>query len=159
MMGIVWNRIKVDKTYIAHTHTQTHIHLHTHTPHGVVVVWPPARQGAVAVCERCDLPVIEPHCNLLLEQGWPSYGWRRVGLSDGGRVIGRAKKEGINFYMGVWYMFYVKSSVKQTGPRVSREFAAVAPGTQPAPPRVCLLEHVNAQRRTAVHWVLLLGPL
>ena len=30
---------------------------HTHTHHGVVVVWPPERQGTVAVCERCELPV------------------------------------------------------------------------------------------------------
>ena len=63
-------------------------------------MWPPARQGTVAVCKRCKLLVRDPRCNLRLDQGRPSYGWQRVGLSDDGRVIGRAKKEGRNSYEG-----------------------------------------------------------
>ena len=63
-------------------------------------MWPSARQGTAAVCERCELPVQEPRCNLRSEQGQPSYGWRRVAISYGGRAIGRAKKEGRNSYGG-----------------------------------------------------------
>ena len=43
----------------------------------------------------------EPCCDLQSEQGRPIYGWRRVAISDGGRAIGRAKKEGRNSYGGV----------------------------------------------------------
>ena len=49
-------------------------------------------QGRMGGCERCELPVQEPCCNLRSEQGRPSYGWRRVAISNGGRAIGRAKK-------------------------------------------------------------------
>ena len=52
MPEIVATIIKVNKTYVTHTH------------HGVVVVWPLARKGTVAVCKWCELPVREPHCNL-----------------------------------------------------------------------------------------------
>ena len=50
--------------------------------------------------ERCEILVQEPRCYLLLEQGRLSYGWLRVAISDGGRAIGRAKKEGRNSYGG-----------------------------------------------------------
>ena len=85
-----------------YTHTQIHIH------HGVVAVWLPVFQVMVAVCKWCELTVIDPCCNLRLEKGWPSYGWRRVGLLNSIRFIGRAKTEGKNSYRGVWYMFYGK---------------------------------------------------
>ena len=52
------------------------------------------------MCERCELPEQELRCDLRSEQGRPSYGWRRVAISDGGRAIGRAKKEGRNSYGG-----------------------------------------------------------
>ena len=55
----------------------------------------------------------EPRCDLRSEQGLPSYGWWRVKILNGGRSIGRAKKEGRNSYRGVWYWFYGKSP-KQT---------------------------------------------
>ena len=73
-------------------------------------MWPPARKGTVVVCKRCELLVREPHCDLRLEQGRPSYGWRQVAISDGGQAIGRVKKEGRNIYWGVKYKFYGKSS-------------------------------------------------
>ena len=50
------------------------------------------------MCERCELPVREPRCNHRSEQGRPSYGWRRVAISDGGQAIRRTKKEGRNSY-------------------------------------------------------------
>ena len=53
-----------------------------------------------AVCERCELLVRDPCCDLRSDQGQPSYGSRCVRLSDGGRFIGRAKKEGKNSYGG-----------------------------------------------------------
>ena len=71
------------------------------------------------MCERCELPVQEPRCDLQLEKGWQSYGWRRGAISDGGWSIGRAKKEGRNSYGEVWYKFYRKS-LKPTGPRYGR---------------------------------------
>ena len=71
------------------------------------------------MCERCELPVQEPICDLQLEQGWPSYGWRRDEIDEGGWSIGRAKKEGINSYGEVWYKFYGKS-LKPTGPIYGR---------------------------------------
>ena len=54
----------------------------------------------VCVCKRCELPVQEPRCDLRLEQVRSSYSWRGVVISDGGRAIGRAKKEGTNSYGG-----------------------------------------------------------
>ena len=72
------------------------------------------------MCERCELPVQEPCCNLRSDQGWPIYGWRCVAISDGGRAIGRAKKEGRNSYGGVYYSFYGESP-NPTGPRDCRE--------------------------------------
>ena len=88
--------------YVTHTHT----HTHTHT---TLQVWPSARQGAAAVCERCELPVQDPHCDLRSDQGRPCYGWRRVAISDGGRAIWRAKKEGRNSYGG----FGISSTVSR----------------------------------------------
>ena len=69
------------------------------------------------VCKWCELPVKYPLCNLRSEQGWPSYVWKRFGLPNGGRVIGREKTEGRNSYRGGWYKFYGKSSVCQMGPQ------------------------------------------
>ena len=60
------------------------------------------------MCEWCELPLQYPRCDLQLEQRWPSYGWRRAQLIDGGQAIERAKKEGRNFYGGFWYRFYSK---------------------------------------------------
>ena len=37
---------KTEKEYITH--------------HGLVSMWPPARQGTAAACERCEILVIEP---------------------------------------------------------------------------------------------------
>ena len=54
-----------------------------------------------AVCRRCEILVKYPRCDLQLEQGRPRYGWRRVGSTNGGRVIERAKTEGRNSYGGV----------------------------------------------------------
>ena len=42
----------------------------------------------------------DPYCNIRSDQGRPSYVWWRVGISDGGQVIGRAKMEGRNSYGG-----------------------------------------------------------
>ena len=92
----------------------THKHTHTHTHHGIVEVWPPARQCTAAVCKRCELPVRDPHCDLRLDQGRLGYDCQRVRLPDGGRVMRRAKREDRKFYGG-WYKFYGKSSVYQTG--------------------------------------------
>ena len=61
----------------------------------------------------------DPRCNLQLEQGGPSYGWRRVTTIDGGWAIDRTKKEGRKSYGGVWYSFYGKPS-KPTVPRDGR---------------------------------------
>ena len=80
-------------------------------------MWPPARQGTLAVCERCEILVREPRCNLQLEQGRPSNGWRRVGLLGGGWFIGRAKKEGRNSYGG----FGIFSMVSRPSSRQVRE--------------------------------------
>ena len=91
----------------------THTHTHTHTPQCKCGLR--RAKGTAAVCERCDLPVREFCCDIRSEQGRPSYGWRRVEILDGGRAIGRAKKEGRNSYGGVWYWFYSKL-LKQTGP-------------------------------------------
>ena len=71
------------------------------------------------MCELCELPVRDPHCDILLEQGRPSYGCQRVEIIDGGRAIRRAKKEGRNSYGVVWYRFYNKSP-KQMGPRAGQ---------------------------------------
>ena len=76
-----------------------------------MAVWNPARQGTVAVCEQCEILVRDPYCDLWSYKGRLIYVWRRVGLSDNGRVIWRGEKEGRNSYRGVWYMFYVKLSV------------------------------------------------
>ena len=75
-------------------------------------VWPPTRQGGVAVCEPCELPLRYPRCDIQSERGWPSYGWRRVGLPNGRWFIGREKMEGRKYYGGVWYRFYSKSYIK-----------------------------------------------
>ena len=40
----------------------------------------------------------EHEYDLQTDKGWPRYGWRYVGLPDGGPFIGRAKKEGRNSY-------------------------------------------------------------
>ena len=48
------------------------------------------------------------------------YGWRLFGLLGGGRFIVRAKTEGRNSYGGVWYRFYGKLSVCQTGPQAGQ---------------------------------------
>ena len=69
------------------------------------------------MCKWCEILVREPRCNIRLEQGRPSYGWQRFEIIDGGRAIGRAKKEGRNSYGGVWYWFYNKSPNKQAGLR------------------------------------------
>ena len=61
----------------------------------------------------------ETRCNIRSEQGRPGYGWRCVEILNGGRAIGRAKKEGRNSFGGVWYWFYGKS-LKQTGLRDGR---------------------------------------
>ena len=53
-----------------------------------------------AVCDQCEILVRDPCCDLRSDQGQPSYGLRRVRLSDGGRFIRRAKKEGENSYGG-----------------------------------------------------------
>ena len=105
--------------------------------------------------ERCDLPVREPRCNLRSEQVRPSYGCRRVTISDGGRAIRRAKKEGRNYYGWVWYSFYGKSS-KLTGPRDGQAVLQLYPALD-------LLHHgpvregVRIQKlRETVHRVLLL---
>ena len=100
-----------------HTHTQIHTHTHTYTHHGVVAVWPLARQGTQAVCKWCDLPVKEPCCNLLLGQGRPSYGWRRTGLLNSSRFIGRAKTDGLNSYGG----FGICSTVSRPSSRRVRK--------------------------------------
>ena len=59
-----------------------------------------AQQGTADVCKQCEIPVREPCQNLRSEKGQRSYGWRRVGLFCGGRVIRRAKKEGRKSYVG-----------------------------------------------------------
>ena len=69
-----------------------------------------------AVCEWCELLVQEPHCNLRSEKVWPSYGWRRVEILNGGRATKRAKTEGRNTYGGVFYRFYCKYTNKYTVP-------------------------------------------
>ena len=53
----------------------------------------------------------EPHCDIRSEKGRPINGWQRGGLSDGGWVIGKAKKEGKKLLRVVCYMFYGKSFV------------------------------------------------
>ena len=58
------------------------------------------------VCVRAR--VCEPSCNLQLEQGWLSYGWRYVKIIDGVWAIGSTKKEGRNSYGGGWYWLYGK---------------------------------------------------
>ena len=88
----------------------------------------------MAVCERCELPVSEPCCNLRSEQGQTSYGWRRVAISDSGRAIGRAKTEGRNSYGGVRYSFYGKLS-KPMGPRYAQAVLQLHPALD-------LLHHV-----------------
>ena len=100
-----------------------------------MAVWPLERQGAAAVCERCELPVRDPRCDLRSEQGQSINGWRRVGLSDGGRFIRSAKMEGRNSYGGVWYRFYGKSPNKQTGLRASQVVMQLHPALD-------LLHHV-----------------
>ena len=97
--------------HFTHTHTSTHTHTHTHT--SVFLVWHPARHGTEAVCKRCELPVKNPHYGFLSEQGRPSYGCQRVGLTDGDRFIGRAKMEGRNFYGG----FGISSTVSRPSVR------------------------------------------
>ena len=57
----------------------------------------------------------------------PSYGWRRVRLLDGSRAIGREKKEGRNYYGGVWYRFYISLPNKQTGLRFGRAVLQLHP--------------------------------
>ena len=52
-------------------------------------------------------------CNLLLEKGRPRYGWQRVTISNGGRAIGRAKKEWKNVYGG----FGISSMVSRPSQR------------------------------------------
>ena len=84
-----------------HTHAHTHTHTHTHTHHGVVLVWPPARQVMEALCEQCELPVKNSRCNFQSEKGRPVYGWQHVELPDDGRVTRRAKMEERNSYKGV----------------------------------------------------------
>ena len=91
-----------------------------------------------------------------MEQGRPSYGWRCVELLNGGRAIGRAKKEGINSYGGVWYWFY-GMSLEQTGPRDGRLVLKLHPALD-------LLHHgpirksvQMLQRWAAVNRVLLMG--
>ena len=71
-----------------------------------------------AVCERCELPVQEPFCDIRSEQGRPSYGWWRVEISDGGRAIGRTKTEGRNSYGG----FGNVSTVSRPSQRVRETF-------------------------------------
>ena len=108
------------------------------------------------MCERCELPVQEPRYDLQLEQGRPSYGWRRVEILDSGRAIRRAKKEGRKSYGGVWYWLYGKLP-KQTGPRAGRAVLQLHLALD-------LLHHGPVrsrvrmpQRRTAVYGVLLMG--
>ena len=90
-------------------------------------MWPLAHQGIAVVCKRCEIPVREYRCDLRLEQGQPSYGWQRVGLSYDSRAIRRAKKKEINSYGGVWYRFYGKSSIKQTVPRAGQAVLQLHP--------------------------------
>ena len=84
---------------------------------------------------------------------------RHVGLSDSGQVIGRTKEEGRNSYGGVWYKFYGKASVWQTGPRTGQAVLQLYPGLEllhhgsvcqgAQVPEICLI----------VHWMLLLGAM
>ena len=108
------------------------------------------------MCEWCDLPVREPCCDLRSEQGRPSYGWRRVAISDGVWAIGMAKKEGRNSYGRGWYSFYGKSS-KPMGPRYGRAVLQLHPALDLLHHRpVC--DFVRMQKcREEVHGVLLLG--
>ena len=61
MTGIVWNRIKVHKTYAIHTqthihtHTDTHIHTHTYT-HIHIHTQPHAQISRFSVAVASDLP-------------------------------------------------------------------------------------------------------
>ena len=79
------------------------------------------------MCEQCELLVREPCCGLQLDQGRLSYGWRLVGLPDSGWFIGRAKKEGRNSYLEVWYKVYGKASVCQTGLQAVQEVLQLYP--------------------------------
>ena len=85
-------------------HTHIYADTNTHKQHGVVVVWPPGRQGTAAVCERCEILLIHPLYDLRTDQGRPSYGWRHVGISDNSRINRRAKMEGRNSYGGLVYV-------------------------------------------------------
>ena len=91
-----------------------------------------------------------------MKQGWPSYGWRRVEISDGGWAIGRAKKAREKLLQWVWYSFYSKLS-KPTGPRDGRAVLQLHP-------ELDLLHHgpvrkgVQMQKRgEKVNRVILLG--
>ena len=108
------------------------------------------------MCNRCEIPLRYPRCDILLEQGCPRYGRRRVKIIDGGRAIGKAKKEGRNSYGGGCYSFYVKSS-KPTGPRYGRAVLQLHPALDLLHHRP-VREFVQMHKlRETVHWVLLLG--
>ena len=100
-----------------------------------------------------------PHLNIQSDQGRPIYGWRHVGLPDGGRLIGRVKKEGINSNKGVWYTLYGKLSVCQTGPQAGQAVLQLYP-------KLDLLHHSPVrqgvqvpQLQLTVHRVLLLAAV
>ena len=79
---------KKDNMYVTHTHT--------HTPRCVCGL---RRAKGRRLCARrleLQLLVQEPCFDLRSDQGRPSYGRRRAEIIEGGRAIGRAKKEGRN---------------------------------------------------------------
>ena len=123
-----------------------------------MAVWHLARQGTAAVCERCELPVREPRCDLRSEQGQPSYGWWRGAISDGDRAIRRTKKEGRNSYGVFFHSFYGKTS-KPTGPRDGQAVLQLQLALDMLH-HGCVREGVQMQEHgEAVHWVLLLGEM
>ena len=86
-----------------------------------------------------------------MEQGRPSYGWRRVAISDGGQAIGRAKTEGRNSNRGVWYKFYSKSSVCQKGLQASRAVMQLQPALDLLRNRIVLQGVLVPEHRLTVH--------
>ena len=95
----------------------------------------------------------EPRCDLQSEQVRPSYVWRRVGLIDGRWFIGRVKTEGRNSHRGIWYMFYGKLSIWQTGPKSQSSGFAVAPVTRPDLPRAHPHDRANEVTQAgSAHW-------
>ena len=111
------------------------------------------------MCEWCEILVREPCCDLRLEQRRLSYGCQRVEILDGSRVVGRVKKEGRNSYGGFWYMFLGKFPIMHTGPRAGRVVLQLHLALNVLHRGPFCASVQMPQRRTTVHWVLLLGPV